>query len=99
MARPKPSVLLDELEPSGMMFEVCEADAVYSVYYQGKPIKIRRRDMTKRYPNSKYNKVSFPEPGHAFNLAERLNERFNTAEFTVVRLSGGRTIEESASNY
>ena len=98
MARPKPRVLLDELEPSGMMFEVCEADAVYSVYYKGKPIKIRRRDMTKRYPNSKYNKVSFPEPGHAFNLAERLNEKFNTADFTVIRLSGGRFIEEIASN-
>jgi len=98
MARPKPNVLLDELEPSGMMFEVCEADAVYSVYYKGKPIKIRRRDMTKRYPNSKYNKVSFPEPGHAFNLAERLNEKFNTADFTVIRLSGGRFIEEIASN-
>ena len=99
MARPKPRVLLDELEPSGMMFEVCEADAVYSVYYQGKPIKLRRRDMTKRYPNSKYNKVSFPEPGHAFNLAERLNERFNTADFTVIRLSGGRFIEELAPDY
>jgi len=98
MARPKPKVLMADLEPSGMMFEVCEADAVYSVYYQGRPIKIRRRDMTKKYPNSKYNKVSFPEPGHAFNLAVRLNQRFNTLEFTVIRLSGGRIIEELTPN-
>lgn len=99
MARPKPTVLLDDLEPSGLMFEVCEADAVYSVYYQGRPIKIRKRDLTKKYPGSKYGKVSFPSPGHAFNLAEKLNERFNTSDFTVMRLSGGREIHEIKPGY
>jgi hypothetical protein len=99
MARPSPTVLLDELDPSGLSFEVCAADAVYAVYYKRRPIKLRKRDLTQRYPGGKYNKVSFPEPGHAFNLAEKLNKKFNTTDFEVIRLSGGRFIQENLPDY
>jgi len=47
------------------------------------------------YPGPKYKKVSFSNPGHAFNLAERLNKKFNTDQFSVVRLDQGTEVKES----
>ena len=44
------------------------------------------------YPGPKYKKVSFSNSGHAFNLADRLNKKFNTELFTVVRLLEGEKI-------
>ena len=46
------------------------------------------------YPGPKYKKTSFSNPGHAFNLAERLNKQFNTDEFCVVRMEGGPVVQE-----
>jgi hypothetical protein len=37
----------------------------------------------------KYKKVSFSNPGHAFNLAEKLNKLFKTKSFEVVKLVSG----------
>jgi transposase len=72
--------------------EICEADAVYAVLYQGRPIKIRRHNPSVRYLGYKYSKSSFPEPGHAIRLARRLNEVHGTEDFTVVQMTTGRTI-------
>ena len=41
----------------------------------------------------KYKKVSFSNPGHAINLAKKLNDLFNCTEFTVVKLSSGETVD------
>jgi hypothetical protein len=61
------------------------------VYYRGSPIKIRSRQR-EIYDGYKYSKSSFPEPGHAIRLARRLNQEFNTEDYTVVVLTQGRTI-------
>jgi hypothetical protein len=75
--------------------QVCEADAIFAVCYKGAPIKIRTFiNIEIQYPGPKYAKTSFPEAGHAFNLCERLNQQFNTTEFSVVMLTTGRTIQE-----
>lgn len=88
MSRPKPKVVLS-CPVDNKMIEICEADAVYAVYYRGKPMKIRTRQHDV-YDGYKYGKCSFPESGHAIGLARRLNELFQTTEFTVVRLRIGQ---------
>ena len=45
-----------------------------------------------QYPGPKYKKVSFSNPGHAINLAKKLNKQFKTEDFTVVLLTVGQTI-------
>ena len=40
----------------------------------------------------KYKKVSFSNPGHAINLAKKLNKQFSTDKFTVVLLDKGKQI-------
>ena len=42
----------------------------------------------------KYKKVSFSNPGHAHNLAKKLNEMFNTDEFSVYMLADGIVVVE-----
>lgn len=95
MSRPKPTVLLEELDANMRAYQVCEADAIYAVCYQGKPIKVKTyANIEIEYPGPKYAKTSFPTSGHAFNLAERLNQKFNTDQFSVVLMTVGRTISE-----
>jgi len=95
MSRPKPTVLLEAINKQTYKSEqVLSADAIYSVFYQGQPINLRTLSVLVSYPGPKYKKVSFSNPGHAFNLAERLNKIFNTKDFVVVKLTQGEIVSE-----
>lgn len=95
MSRPKPTVLLEAVNRQTYKAEqVLEAEAIYSVYYQGKPINLRTLSTIVSYPGPKYKKVSFSNSGHAFNLAARLNKIFGTEDFEVVRLTEGVVVSE-----
>lgn len=95
MSRPKPTVIFESQDDNNSAIQVCEADAVYAVTYQNKPIMLRKiMNVYQNYPGPKYNKSSFTSPGHAFNLAERLNQMFNTTEFTVMIMQPGRVLNE-----
>jgi hypothetical protein len=90
MARPKPGILLENINIKTYKSEqILSADAIYAVFYQGKPINIRTLSQLISYPGPKYKKVSFSNSGHAANLAERLNKTFDTIEFEVYRLTVG----------
>jgi len=90
MSRPKPTILLDHTNPKTYKSEqVLAADGIYAVFLDGKPINLRSLNKLLDYPGPKYRKVSFSNPGHAFNLAEKLNHMFKTNQFTVVRLTTG----------
>ena len=62
------------------------------MYYERKPINLRTLNTLVNYPGPKYKKVSFSNSGHAFNLADRLNKKFNTDLFSVVKLTDGEPI-------
>ena len=95
MSRPKPTILLEHINKTTYKSEqVLGADAIYSVFYEGKPINLRILHTLVDYPGPKYKKVSFSNSGHAFNLAERLNKVFSTEAFEVVKLSQGEVITE-----
>ncbi len=95
MARPKPTIILEHTDSKTYRSEqVLQADAIYAVFYQDKPINLRSLNSLVNYPGPKYKKVSFSNSGHAFNLAERLNRMFKCKDFTVVKLSDGEVIDE-----
>ena len=96
MSRPKPEILLEAVNKNTYHAEqVLSADAIYSVFLDGKPINLRTLNTLISYPGPKYKKVSFSNPGHAFNLAERLNKIFSTNGFKVVRLTQGEVVHEA----
>lgn len=95
MARPKPVIILENVNPRNYKAEqVLDAEAIYAVFYQGKPINLRTLSHLVSYPGPKYKKVSFSNSGHAFNLAERLNKMFKTVDFSVFKLSDGTLCTE-----
>ena len=95
MSRPKPTVLLEAVNKNTYKAEqILSADAIFSVFYEGKPINLRTLHTLVSYPGPKYKKVSFSNSGHAFNLAERLNNTFSTDLFTVVMLTEGKVVTE-----
>jgi|TARA_B100001093_G_scaffold109148_1_gene101457 hypothetical protein len=96
MSRPKPKILLEAVNKNTYKAEqILSADAIFSVFYDGKPINLRTLHTLVSYPGPKYKKVSFSNSGHAFNLAERLNKTFSTDLFTVVMLTEGKVVTEN----
>jgi hypothetical protein len=84
MARPKPKILLEAVNRRTYKAEqVLEADAVYSVFYKGRPINVRTLNTLVSYPGPKYKKVSFSNRAHCVNLCEKLNKMFGTSDFSV----------------
>lgn len=95
MSRPKPTILLEAINQQAYKSEqVLSADAIYSVFFQGRPINLRTLNTLIDYPGPKYKKVSFSNSGHAFNLADRLNKLFSSDEFCVVKLTQGEIVTE-----
>lgn len=99
MSRPRPTILLEAVNKQTFKAEqILSADAIFSVFYDGKPINLRTLHTLISYPGPKYKKVSFSNSGHAFNLAERLNKTFSTDLFTVVMLTEGKVVTEDDIN-
>ena len=95
MSRPKPTILLSYTDPvTYRAEEVLEASGIYAVFLDGKPINLRTLNSLVSYPGPKYRKVSFSNPGHAFNLCTKLNTMFKTDKFSVVLLVAGQQINE-----
>ena len=95
MSRPKPTILLEYVDKATYKSEqVLQSEAIWAVFYQGKPFNLKTSNSITNYPGPKYKKVSFSNPGHAHNLAKKLNDLFNTDEFTVVELTDGKVTTE-----
>ena len=95
MSRPKPTVILEHINNKTYRCEqVLAAEAIWAVFYQGKPFNLKSSNALTNYPGPKYKKTSFSNPGHAFNLAEKLNSMFNSDDFTVYKLSDGDQVED-----
>ena len=93
MSRPKPNVLLEFTDKNTYKSEqVLASEGIWAVYYQSKPINLKSFNSLVGYPGPKYKKVSFSNPGHAINLAKKLNKLFKTEEFSVVLLNAGSKI-------
>ena len=95
MSRPKPKTLLQYTnKKSYKMEEVLESTAIWAVFHKGKPINLKASSIISNYPGPKYKKVSFSNPGHAHNLAKKLNELFDSTDFAVVKLVSGEVVTE-----
>ena len=93
MSRPKPQVLIEHTDKQTYKTEqVLASEGVWAVFFDNKPINLKTSNMLTQYSGPKYKKVSFSNPGHAKNLAKKLNIQFKTDKFTVVLLKSGDTV-------
>jgi hypothetical protein len=94
MSRPKPKVLLEQTSKKNYKTEqVLEADAIWAVFYKNEPFNLKSFSSVTSYPGPKYKKVSFSNPGHAINLAKKLNGAFSCLDFQVVKLTAGEILK------
>jgi hypothetical protein len=93
MSRPKPKILLEHINKKNFKTDqILEAEAIWAVFYKGQPFNFKSQNSFSSYSNSKYKKVSFSNPGHAHNLAKKLNSLFNTSDFIVIKLISGEQV-------
>lgn len=93
MSRPKPKILLEHVNKSTYKSDqILDSEGIWAVFFDNQPINLKTQNVLVSYPGPKYKKVSFSNPGHAINLAKKLNSLFKTDQFTVVLLKQGDTI-------
>jgi len=94
VSRPKPTVLLEKTDAKTYQTDqVLASEGIWAVYYENRPINLKTFSMLVSYPGPKYKKVSFSNPGHAINLAKKLNAKYNTDRFSVVKLDQGEQVK------
>lgn len=93
MSRPKPKVLLEYTNKKTYKSEqILESEAIWAVFYKNEPFNLKSFNSLTSYPGPKYKKTSFSNPGHALNLAKKLNLTFGTVDFQVVKLTQGTIV-------
>ena len=93
MSRPKPKILLETTNKKTYKSEqILEAEAIWAVFYKNEPFNLKSFNSLTSYPGPKYKKVSFSNPGHAHNLAKKLNLTFGTKDSQVVKLTQGTIV-------
>jgi len=93
MSRPKPKVLVELTDKATYKTEqVLASEGIWAVFFDNAPINLKTSNYLVQYPGPKYKKVSFSNPGHAINLAKKLNQQFKTNKFSVVLLKEGEII-------
>ena len=93
MSRPKPNVLVEHVNKSNYKSDqILSSEGIWAVFYDNQPINLKTQNILIAYPGPKYKKVSFSNPGHAINLAKKLNTLFKSDKFSVVLLTAGDQI-------
>lgn len=95
MSRPKPVIIIEAVnKTNSRVDQILESEAIWAVFYKGKPFNLKSQvGYSDDSSDSKYKKVSFSNPGHAINLARKLNAQFKCEDFTVVKLTSGEVIQ------
>lgn len=93
MSRPKPTVLLEHVNKTNYKSDqILNSEGIWAVFFDNQPINLKTQNILVAYPGPKYKKVSFSNPGHAINLAKKLNALFKSDKFSVVLLKAGDQI-------
>jgi hypothetical protein len=93
VSRPKPNVLLEHVNKTNYKSDqILSSEGIWAVFFDGHPINLKTQNILVAYPGPKYKKVSFSNPGHAINLAKKLNTLFKSDKFSVVLLKQGDQI-------
>ena len=93
MSRPQPKILLEFVHSDSFKYDqILESDAIWAVYYNDAPFNLKSGSFLVNNISPNYKKVAFSNPGHAKNLAKKLNKTFNSTKFSVVMLLEGEII-------
>ena len=86
MVRPAAEILLSTQETDCIGWDILKAEGQWIVLYKDQPVSIRSRHWTIEGENPKYRRTSYPLENSAEKFAAKLNEIFQTTEFTVRKI-------------
>tara|TARA_B100001057_G_scaffold439904_1_gene473440 strand:+ start:4350 stop:4640 length:291 start_codon:yes stop_codon:yes gene_type:complete len=92
VSRPKPTILIEKVDKDYKTDQVLASEGIWAVFFKQQPINLKSFNAMIGYASPKYKKVSFSNPGHAINLAKKMNAMFKSDDFTVVLLNSGECI-------
>lgn len=86
MARPAATVILTHTDyHDGSLTEIIQGSGIFFVVYRDRAVNIRRSNAY-THMTAKYSKVGFPNKAHAIRLKDKLNQQFNTTDFSVIEV-------------
>lgn len=87
MSRPKPIILIENVDLKvHKKQQIIETNGLWIVLYKSKPFNYKTERVNINNVVSKYKKTCFPNPAHAYNLADKLNNVFGCNDFTVQKI-------------
>lgn len=94
--RPKPTVLLSKTAKDNRTYQVLRANALFCICYEGEIISYKDFSELTEEALPKYRKTAFAHIGGAKVLVNKLNDRFNTDKFQVIKFefSSGEIVLE-----
>lgn len=87
MARPEPKVIKTIETLDGSTWDITHADNQYVITYQGQPCGVRHHYYSLTKSCFKYQKLSYTNLGNAEAQVRRLNKKFNSTDFSVVKVT------------
>lgn len=85
MSRPSPKVLAEY--PGGKYIQqIIECEGVFVVLYNGKPFQLRNKPADLDNTRFDYVRTVYVNGAHARRLANKLNDKFKTDDYTVEQL-------------
>jgi len=87
MSRPKPTILIENLDQKiRKKQQIIATEGLWIVLYKNQPFNFKTERFNMNGTVPKYKKTCFPNPGHAYRLAKKLNNIFNCDDFSVRKI-------------
>lgn len=86
MARPAANIITSIQINDFLAIDILEASALWVIMYKDQPFSIRQRRWSHKGEFPKYLRTVFPHRRSAENSAKKLNQQFNTRDFTVKKI-------------
>ena len=86
MSRPEPTVILEQEQLDGYIWQVLEGDETYLITYKGRPVSIRVLKPSLGDDRRSYKRMSYTELGTAMAQVRRYNTNFNTTDFDYIKV-------------
>ena len=96
MARPVPTTILESYnEETDTMLQINEAEGIFCIFYKGKPLTLLQTKNFETEGIRKYLKICWTQSGHAFRAVKKLNNKFDSEDFTVVKVTEVKRLSDS----
>ena len=86
MARPEPTIVVENEQSNGDIWQILPAEQIYIITYKGRPIDIRVVNHGLGMMKFKYKRTSYTQLGTVIAQVRKYNSKFNTEDFDYITI-------------